>query len=94
MSFSRSAKSRTGVHKLRPLNLKISLTKNRQSDALGAVEGQPSGATEAIMLAHGFTIEMLRGLARVEQREMRAGRQPIKVIWLTMTDIGRLALAG
>jgi hypothetical protein len=25
---------------------------------------------------------------------MRAGRQPIKVIWLTITDIGRLALAG
>jgi hypothetical protein len=37
------------------------------------------------MLAHGFTIEMLDalvrdGLAMTEQREMRAGRQPIKVI--------------
>jgi hypothetical protein len=27
------------------------------------------------------------------QREMRAGRQPIKAIWLTITDAGRLALA-
>jgi hypothetical protein len=50
------------------------------------------------MLAHGFTIEMLDalvrdGLATTEQREMRAGRQPIKVIWLTITDDGRLALA-
>jgi len=25
---------------------------------------------------------------------MRAGRRPIKVIWLTITDIGRQALAG
>jgi hypothetical protein len=46
-----------------------------------------------------FAIEMLdalvrAGLATAEQREMRAGRQPINVIWLTITDIGRLALAG
>jgi len=59
----------------------------------------PLGVTEAIMLAHGFTIEMLDalvrdGLATAEQREMRAGRRPIKVIWLTITDIGRQALAG
>jgi hypothetical protein len=50
-------------------------------------------------LAHGFMVEMLDalvrdGLATAEQREMRAGRQPIKVIWLTITDIGRVALAG
>jgi hypothetical protein len=81
------------------IKLKICLTKNRQSDALGAVEGQPPRATEAIMLAHGFTNAMLDafvrdGLATAEQREIRVGRQPIKVIWLTITDIGRLALAG
>jgi hypothetical protein len=34
------------------------------------------------------------GATEAEQREMRAGRQPIKVIWPTITDIGRLALAG
>jgi hypothetical protein len=61
--------------------------------------GSPLGVTEAIMLAHGFTMEMLDalvrdGLATAEQREMRAGRQPIKVVWLTITDIGRQALAG
>jgi hypothetical protein len=33
-------------------------------------------------------------LATAEQREMRAGRRPIKVVWLTITDIGRLAPAG
>jgi hypothetical protein len=70
-----------------------------QRRALRLLAGSPLGVTEAIMLAHGFTIEMLDalvrdGLATAEQREMRAGRQPIKVIWLTITDIGRLALAG
>jgi hypothetical protein len=43
------------------------------------------------LLAHGFPIEMLDAWRR---RNSRAGRQPIKVIWLTITDIGRLALAG
>jgi hypothetical protein len=67
--------------------------------ALRLLAGSPLGVTEAIMLAHGFTVEMLDalvrdGLANAEQREMRAGRQPIKVIWLTITDIGRQALAG
>jgi hypothetical protein len=55
------------------------------------------GATEAIMLAHCFTrcsIPWLRDeVATAEQREMQTGRQPIKVIWLTITDIGRQALA-
>jgi hypothetical protein len=65
--------------------------------ALRLLAGSP--LTEAIMLAHGFTIEMLDalvrdGLATAEQREMRAGRRPIKVIWLTITEEGRLALAG
>jgi hypothetical protein len=70
-----------------------------QHRALRLLAGSPLGVTEAIMLAHGFTIEMLDalvrdGLATTEQPEMRAGGQPIKVIWLTITDIGRLALAG
>jgi hypothetical protein len=67
--------------------------------ALRLLAGAPLGATEAIMLAHGFTYTTLDtlvrdGLATAEQREVRAGRRPIKVIWLTITDIGRLALAG
>jgi hypothetical protein len=68
-----------------------------QRRALRLLAGSPLGVTEAIMLAPSR--EMLDalvrdGLATAEQREMRAGRQPIKVIWLTITDIGRLALAG
>jgi hypothetical protein len=52
-----------------------------QSRALRLLAGSPLGVTEAIMLAHGFMIEMLDalvrdGLATPEQREMRAGRRP------------------
>jgi hypothetical protein len=58
--------------------------------ALRLLAGAPLGVTEAIMLAHGFTYTVLDalvrdGLATAEQREMRAGRQPIKVIWLALT---------
>jgi hypothetical protein len=67
--------------------------------ALRLLAGSPLGCTEAIMLAHGFTYTTLDtlvrdGLATAEKREVRAGRRPIKVIWLTITDAGRLALAG
>jgi hypothetical protein len=70
-----------------------------QRRALRLLAGSPLGVTEAIMLAHGFanaTLDALgrEGLATAEQREMRAGRQSIKVIWLTITDIGWQALAG
>jgi hypothetical protein len=51
------------------------------------------------MLAHGFTDVLLTrlvrdGLATAEPRAMRAGRRPIKLTWLTITDAGRRALAG
>jgi hypothetical protein len=64
--------------------------------ALRLLAGSPLGATEAIMLAHGFTYTMLDtlvrdGLATAEQREMRAGRRPITVIWLTMGSRAHLA---
>jgi hypothetical protein len=44
-----------------------------------------------IMLAHGFTNALLDGLVRggpatAERRAMRAGRKPVEVIWLTITD--------
>jgi hypothetical protein len=67
-----------------------------QRRALRLLAAAPNGATEAIMLAHGFTIGMLDALVRdgLATAEQRAGRQPIKVIWLTITDIGRQALAG
>jgi hypothetical protein len=69
-----------------------------QRRALRLLAAAPNGATEAIMLAHGFTDFLLTrlvrdGLATAEPRATRAGRRPIKVTWLTITDAGRLALA-
>jgi hypothetical protein len=67
--------------------------------ALRLLAAAPNGATEAIMLAHGFTVEMLGRLVMDEQATatpgiMYAGGRPITVTWLTITDIGRQALAG
>jgi hypothetical protein len=71
--------------------------KRDQLRALRLLAAAPNGATEAIMLAHGFTISLLddlvlRGVATAEKRAMRAGRRPIKVTWLTITNAGRQAL--
>jgi hypothetical protein len=68
-----------------------------QRRALRLLATAPNGATEAIMLAHGFSAEMLAVLARgglvtVEHGAMRAGRRPITVTWLMITDAGRQAL--
>jgi hypothetical protein len=59
----------------------------------------PNGVTEALMMAHGFTnetlAELLRdGLAITEQRLMRAGRRPIEVTWLMITDAGRRSVGA
>jgi hypothetical protein len=56
-----------------------------QRRALRLLAGSPLGATEAIMLAHGFTNAMLDalvrdGLATAERRAMGAGRQPIQLL--------------
>jgi hypothetical protein len=66
--------------------------------ALRLLAGAPLGATEAMMLAHGFTDATLdalarNGLATAERRAVREGRR-IEVTWLTITDAGRQALAG
>jgi hypothetical protein len=59
----------------------------------------PNGATEAIPLAHGFTIDMLTvlvrdGLATATPETVHAGKRPIEVVRVRITDAGRLALAG
>jgi hypothetical protein len=53
--------------------------------------GSPLGCTEAIMLAHGFIVEILErvvldGLATATPGTVHAGGRPIKVTWLTITD--------
>jgi hypothetical protein len=70
-----------------------------QRQALRLLAGSPLGATEAIMLAHGFTTEILTvlvrdGLATATPETVHAGKRPIEVVRVRITDAGRLALAG
>jgi hypothetical protein len=67
--------------------------------ALRLLAAAPNGATEAIMLAHGFTNELLvdlvkNGLATATPETVHAAKRPIEVVRVQITDSGRLALAG
>jgi hypothetical protein len=67
--------------------------------ALRLLAGAPLGATEAMMLAHGFTEQILArlvrdGLATASTGSIHAGGRSMKVTWLRITDGGRQALAG
>jgi hypothetical protein len=73
--------------------------KPRQRRALRLLAGSPLGVTEAIMLAHGFTIDLLvdlvhEGLATATPETVHAGKRAIEVVRVRITDAGRLALAG
>ena len=81
---------------VRPRNVWRGAEQNR---ALRLLAGSPHGCTEAIMLAHGFTDEILgrlvmNGLATAAPGIMYAGNRPIEVTRLMITDAGRQALAG
>jgi hypothetical protein len=70
-----------------------------QRRALGLLAGSSHGCTEAILLAHGFTIEMLivlvrDGFATATPEIVHAGRRPIEVVRVGITDAGRQALDG
>ncbi len=71
----------------------MSLTAN-QRRALALLAGDEHGATEALMLAHGFHREMLAGLATIVTENMKAGATTIKVERYRITDDGRNALHG
>ena len=70
-----------------------------QRRALRLLADNPVGCAEAIVLAHGFTSGLIEdlvreGLATILPGTRRAGRRHIKVVWVTITDAGRRALAG
>src|SRR5262245_57207298 len=57
------------------------------------------GSTEAFLLAHGFTVDLLAdmvraGFATAHSERVRAGGQPIEVTRVHITDAGRRALRG
>jgi hypothetical protein len=66
--------------------------------ALQLLARSPDGCTEALMMAYGFPIELLGDLvmaavALATPHDTRAGRQPMIVVWMTITEAGRLAIA-
>jgi hypothetical protein len=67
--------------------------------ALELLATSPDGCTEAIMIAHGFTVDMLvklirAGLATAGTERMVAGGRTIEVARVRITDAGRRALSG
>jgi hypothetical protein len=57
------------------------------------------GCSEAIMLAHGFTIEQMvelvrAGLATATPQRVKAGRERMEIATLRITEAGRRALAA
>jgi hypothetical protein len=72
----------------------------RQPDrqrALALLASCPDGCPEALMVAHGFSIELMvelvgEGLASTTEERVRAGRQTLEVTRVRITDAGRRAL--
>jgi hypothetical protein len=69
-----------------------------QRRALGLLASAALGYSESILLAHGFTARMLGGLvlgglATATQEIVQAGKRPIEVVRMRITDTGRRALA-
>ena len=65
--------------------------------ALELLAGSPDGVNEALLLAHGFTRQMLTGfvrswLATWHHRTIRAGGKTIEVNYMVITDVGRRAI--
>jgi hypothetical protein len=59
--------------------------------ALQTLARYSNGCSEALMLAHGFTVAFLAGLVR--GRLVTADLDASHVVWMQITDLGREALA-
>jgi hypothetical protein len=65
--------------------------------ALQLLVGSPTGCTEALMLAHGFSAELLGGLvldglATTEAGTLDAGWRMVRVTWMMITEAGQFEL--
>jgi hypothetical protein len=74
------------------------ISKPDRRRALELLASCRDGCTEAIMLAHGFTIplmvELVRaGLASAQAERVRAGSKTIEVARMRINEAGRRALA-
>ena len=64
--------------------------------ALELLDASREGCTEAVMLAHGFTVEMLIELvtlATAQTERMVVGGRRVEVIRFRITEVGRQALS-
>jgi len=76
----------------------MKLTADQRRALVTLANAGPRGATETIMAAH-FGIELLAGLVRrgwvnVNVETVRAGRSPLGVVRMKITEAGRQALAA
>jgi hypothetical protein len=76
----------------------ISPSSERQR-ALQLLARSSTGCTETLMLAHGFTAEMLGrlvidGFASVQRGTMLAGDRQLAVKWIEITDLGHDAISA
>jgi hypothetical protein len=68
-----------------------------QRRALQLLARSPTGCTEALMLAHGFSAEMLGllmldGLVTTQVGIMQTGWRALTVTWIEITESGQSAL--
>jgi hypothetical protein len=66
--------------------------------ALELLAASPDGCSEAIMLAHGFTVDFLvalirTGMATRQPERVVAGGRAMEVARVRITEVGRRALA-
>ena len=69
----------------------------RERQALALLAGSPNGATEAVMLAHGFTTALMvdlehAGLATASTERVERGGKPVEITRMRITEAGRQAL--
>ena len=72
--------------------------KPKRRRALELVAASPDGCSEAIMLAHGFTVDFLvdlirTGMATARTERVVAGGRAMEVARVRITEVGRRALA-
>jgi hypothetical protein len=66
--------------------------------ALELLARGPTGCTETLMLAHGFSAEVLSrlvvdGFANVQRGTVLAGQRQLTVNWMEITDLGYAAIS-
>ena len=82
-----------------PIRHRRSRPKPDRRRALELLASCRDGCTEAIMLAHGFTVPQMvdlciAGLATAHTQRVIVGRRTVEVAYVKITEAGRQALAA